>query len=367
MDINKRGIAQHITDTVFLFVCSAVIVAMAIGIFLLPRPSFSEEENRALSPLPTFTTESLISGRFFTSLSSFYSDNIPLRKHLVRAKAVCELSLGKQQNNGVIFSPNGRLTDTCHYKSTELLKKNLDGLSDFCRNAPTNPLCVFVPRSIDVLRPDSEEQKVIRQAVETHIPLSTTLSETLYIDDYYGTDHHVTTEGAYKIYSHICQRLGISPFSEEHFQITPVSHGFLGSIYSRSGLLPTMRDTVSLPMLNSDLTVACRDTGCPLNSLYDMDKLNTKDKYTVFLGGNHGILTVISANEPKPSLLIIKDSFANALIPFLSEHFDITAVDPRYCMASIQQLMTEQDFDKILILCGIDTLATNGAFERILY
>lgn len=358
---------KRITDIIFLSLCSTVMIAMAIGIFILPRTSFSESENRALSPIPSFSLTSFTDGNFFTQLSDFYADNIPFRQQLVQAKAICELSMGKRQNNGVIFSQSGRLTDTCHYDSTSLLEKNLKAISEFC-GSTADALCVFVPRSIDLLSPNSEEQQYIRNAVESQLHLSTSLLPLLNIESYYKTDHHLTTEGAYTVYRHICEQLGTAPLSEEYFQLYPQTNTFLGSIYSRSGLLTTTYDTVSIPTrATQGSEVECHDHGCGLDSLYDKAKLDTKDKYSVFLGGNHGVLTVSSTDASRPKLLIVKDSFANAIIPFLAEHFDMTVVDPRYSMSSIGQLIKEQHFDSILILCGIDTLATNGAFERILY
>jgi hypothetical protein len=78
------------------------------------------------------------------------------------------------------------------------------------------------------------------------------------------------------------------------------------------------------------------------------------------LGGNYATLTVDQGeSDTRPTLLLIKDSFANALMPFLARHFRILAVDPRYAKPDFDVLF--QKADRALLLCGLGTL-TEGSF-----
>ena len=56
----------------------------------------------------------------------------------------------------------------------------------------------------------------------------------------------------------------------------------------------------------------------------------------------------------KPLLLLIKDSFANSLLPFLARHYRILAIDPRYNASGIRSLTEEAE--QVLVLCGMQTL-----------
>ena len=373
MKNSRQRSLYSLIDILFVSLFAAAVLAVGICIYALPRQGFSEQENRSLADLPSLSASSLGDGSFFTSLSDFYADNIPLRQYLIRGKALCELALGRQQNNGVIFTGDGRQTDTCRYQSTKLLEENLDAICRFSSSQPLDSLCVFVPRSIDLLSEGSEgsegseESRRILRIVADSGAGDTDLTQNLTIDDYYTTDHHLTALGAYKVYRVIAESLGVQPYAVTDFDMELASDSFLGSTYSRSGLLATSYDSVYLPRYagDTDLTVACCDTGCALNSLYERVRLDTKDKYSVFLGGNHGMLTVTDEGADKPRLLLIKDSFANAVIPFLARHFDLTVIDPRYSNAPLDGLVSSRIYDKTVILCGIDTLATNGAFKRL--
>ena len=68
--------------------------------------------------------------------------------------------------------------------------------------------------------------------------------------------------------------------------------------------------------------------------------------------------------DDRPRLLLIKDSYANALIPFLALHFDITVVDPRYTNACWSDFADGGGYDRILIFCGIDTISTGNDLAR---
>jgi hypothetical protein len=60
---------------------------------------------------------------------------------------------------------------------------------------------------------------------------------------------------------------------------------------------------------------------------------------------------------------VIKDSFANSLLPFLAQHYRITAVDPRYYTGKLQPLL--QNADTVLALCGMQTLTQSPFFTLL--
>lgn len=343
-------------------------LTVGLSIYILPRKDFSEDENRMLAEPPQVSARAIGNGSFFKALSSFYSDRIPLRTQLIRIKAVCELCLGRGQNNGVLFGSDGTLTDRCEYGELTLLHSNLQSIRDFAEKHGAE--CIFVPRSIDVrtrtaLFGPSEAAKRSLDVPKSYSLGSDDLLQALRAADrggdevYYATDHHLNAHGAYILYSELVTLLGLEPYPEDSFEPTQVSDSFLGSVYSSAGTLPVAYDTVTLYRYVGDgnVTVHCRDRGCSQSTLYELSALKKKDKYQVFLGGNHGILDIAS-DSAKPRMLIIKDSFANAVIPLLARHFELTVIDPRYISAPLSSLVDADDFDHTVILCGIDTLAT---------
>lgn len=347
------------TDKIFIFVCLLLVAALGIGVYAFPRVGFSAEENRVLSDFPDISAKGIARGRFFSQLSSFYSDRIPFRRTMIRTKALCELALGKAENNGVLFLADGRLSDRCEYENTDVLEENLERLGNFSDSS--EKVYAIVPRSVDVYF-GGERSEQITETVYSRIPDGARLFEALKQKRgeengvYYKTDHHLNAEGAYLLYEYVVRSLGDEPYCSNDFEVCQVSDSFLGSAYSANGLLASKADSIVLYRYDGDedISVVCDDAGCTLNSLYCFDKLAEKDKYAVFLGGNHGILHIASKSESRKKLFIVKDSFANAVIPLLARHYDLTVADPRYAEACVPT-----DTDATVIIMGIDTLA-NG-------
>ena len=100
--------------------------------------------------------------------------------------------------------------------------------------------------------------------------------------------------------------------------------------------------------------------------VYDSAKLEQKNKYEVFLGGNYDKV-VIDTVSIRATLLIIKDSYANALIPMLTPYFaKIVVVDPRYMTESIHNTMDEYNFSHVLFLYNLNTFLQDTSLEDAL-
>jgi hypothetical protein len=78
------------------------------------------------------------------------------------------------------------------------------------------------------------------------------------------------------------------------------------------------------------------------------------------------LITIVNNDVNDRSLLIIKDSFANSMIPFLVKHYNrIDIVDPRYYKKSISKYVKENNIDDILIIYNLATLSTDRNIESI--
>ncbi len=353
---NKK---TFICDISLLLVCAIIISSLGILVYTLPRKSFSEEENRMLAVPPVFSTDALLSGEWFSGLSAFYSDALPLRQDFIRLKALCELGLGKAQNNGVLFLRGGRLVDRCEYDSSQLqnIKYNREKICSLLESK-NNSCTALVPRSADIYV-GGEAAEAARTAAyggQGQSGLYKKLLESTAdgVPVYYLTDHHLNAEGAYILYSFVISELGLSPLPQDFFKKETFSSNFLGSTYSKCGLLSSAADTLTLYRYEGDMSysVECSDASCSISSLYCFSAWNIKDKYRVFTDGNHPLLTVKSKKgDTRPTLLIVKDSFANACLPLLAVHFDLVVYDPRYTSVPLPEC------DYTALIMGIDTLA----------
>ena len=101
--------------------------------------------------------------------------------------------------------------------------------------------------------------------------------------------------------------------------------------------------------------------------LFFTQHLKDKDKYPVFLDGNHALVKIENPSAPENSILIIKDSFAQCFAPFLSHNFkEVYMIDLRYYRKSVSDFVAENNIGEILYMYGIDSLLTdtNSAWLR---
>lgn len=301
-------------DKTLLIVFTIFILIFGSLIFLLPQKDFSASENRSLSKMPKFSVNTLFSGEYAKGISSFYTDQFPYRRAATALYAISERSLGKRNVGGVI----------CHNDQLIAISKEKTA-----KDIPLPAVCV-----------------------ESKYSLFKSRSNDLSL--YYKTDHHRTTYGAYLLYLDACEKLEIEPYPEDYFTKTTVCTDFYGTAFSKSRLPKFMSTPDSIELWrysgDEDVTFTIHDTEKSSLGFYNFSKLDTADKYAIFLGGNYAHATVFSTSD-KPTLLLFKDSFANAVIPFLSLHFNIDIIDPRYTSKTqLSEFYNSPNYDYRLFL-----------------
>ena len=366
-------------DLCLIAVSALLLFSLSISFFLLPQKSFSEEENRGLTTWKSPTAKELFDGRAAAHLSAVYADQFPLRTALTALKAQTERLLGKRENNGVFFGTNGGLIPRNEYASLAVAQKNLAAVSSFFSNADIPCSLLIAPRAMDVMihsvptvySPDTEIFSLLSKLTLPYVlPLTAlrsaaTSGETVW----YKTDHHWTSLGAYLAYTELMEFLGYAPHPLSYFTEQTVSQSFLGTSHAKIGGIATSPDTVTLFRYQGDeeYVIINRDSGQTVQGFYAWEALEKKDQYQIFLGGNFNRLSIsLPDGQNRPRMLLIKDSFANALVPFLALHFDLELVDLRYYERSLTNLLANESFDCLLIVQGIDTLATDKSMQKLL-
>lgn len=102
-------------------------------------------------------------------------------------------------------------------------------------------------------------------------------------------------------------------------------------------------------------------------TFYDPSKLDEKDKYAVFFGGNYGKIDIRTTADSTARLLVFKDSYANCLVPFLAPYYrEIVMIDPRYYYGDIEQEMSDYSFDQVLFLYNGNTFVEDNSISGVL-
>jgi len=158
---------------------------------------------------------------------------------------------------------------------------------------------------------------------------------------YFRTDHHWTALGAYYAYTVFCETLGLEAVPLKEFE-TGVYEGFLGSMYTwtsqypQSSALRENPDTLTyyLPIVETHAKYYAdadieNSTAYPVSVVYRGISESESNKYMCFLGGDHPA-TVVECAVEGPTCLVLKESYGNAFIPFLTSHYSkIIVIDPR--------------------------------------
>ena len=350
--------------TLFLFLIINVIV---------PDREKSVQENRMLATKPKFRLSSLISGDYDEKFEAYMDDQFVGRDMWRKLKVAVDRIGGSRLENGVYIGTNGQLLEQIEVADENHLAANIKAIKSFSESQSKIPVrMMLVPDAANVLnhslpalaKPEDQTQmfsmvrKDLGDSVEW-IDVSTELNKHKTEKIYYKTDHHWTTLGAFYAFQAAAPSLGIDGDLSGKYVSYTVSDSFNGMLASKSGVnlgekeqidiyVPTEEDT--------DLIVDYVDEGKRSTSLYDSSKLKAKDQYTVFLGGNSSLLDIRTVSTSTKRLLLVKDSFANSFIAFLTPYYrEIVVVDPRYYSGTINDLMDSYRISEVLFLYSGNT------------
>ena len=369
----------------FLFL--AFIFGLAIWFIFNPKLDYSSSEKRYLQKFPEVTVQSVSSGKFGEEFESYFADHFPARNLWVGFNAYYALGTGNNGAAGVYNCSDGYLINK-PVPTENSVEKNLSAIVDFKQNLGKIPVTVMLAPSTGYIANDklpmihdrynddryfNTAKRTLEENGMTFVDLRESFKQAYSGGEqlYYRTDHHWTTAGAYLGYTKLCESLGKKPIEKSALNVE-IYPNFYGTTYSSSGFWMTPPDTLEVwDNLKNDASVTTAITeGADTTEQADMfyyTHLEEDDKYPVYLDGNHPFTVIKNANATSnEKLLVIKDSFAHSLVPFLSDHYsEIIMVDFRYYMQPVSELIEREGIDKVLVLYSIDNLATDTNVGRI--
>ncbi len=348
---------------------------------VIPDRDFSEAENRVLQKKPLFTWENLFSGKYSHAAEKYFADQFPGRDSWVGIKSATELLLQKKDNNGVYIGRGGYLLQKAEKTDKALLEGNIAAVNSFADSIPANIYLLLVPPAAQILEEklppfasaglQRQLQKDVMEKLSPRIRLiepggALAAHREEYI--YYKTDHHWTSLGAYYAYREAGPALGYTALGLDDFTTERVSDNFYGTLHAKSGHRFLGPDSIQLFLPKKELPcwVEYEPEKRTASSLYEKEYLQKKDKYAVFLGGNHPLVRITAPNETGRKLLIIKDSYANALAPFLANHYDeIHLIDLRHFNADLGPYIEQHGFKEILLIYSSSSFAEEPSLRKI--
>ena len=373
-------------------VFGGTLAALFFGAVLHKPTEFSQSENRYLEQRPKFTAEKLLDGSFMKDYETFITDQFPERSFFMGVKTAAERLRGRTDDNGVYFGKDGYLLgkyDGSLFES-ETSKNNIKSIAEFVKMyadkfGKGHFQVALAPSSSEILKDKLPPFAPIYNQTEYITKIKQEAGDSYVIDlgeilkkhseeyIYYRTDHHWTSLGAYYGYEAIAKEMGLKVQALEDLKADEVSNDFLGTYDSKvntgliGGVAPDSITIYSSSEIDKAVMMWDNDKDKTFNSIYYMDALKGKDKYTVFFGGNHSVTDIKMDNNTGKTLLLIKDSFAHSLAPFLIKDYDrIIMFDLRYFNKSLKKYIDENKITDLLVLYSTPDFAEDANIGRLL-
>lgn len=343
--------------------------------------TYSPVEKRELQTRPEISITKVLDGRFQKKYESYLRDQFPGRDHWVSFQTDMELFMGKNEIHNVYIGKNHYLLE--HYTEKEFdpqqISKNLQALEKFVGKTKQNAdvHVMMVPTKSWVLReklpafaPHYKEQKfydALQQKLEKEdvlISVEPVLDAHKEEEIYYRTDHHWTTLGAWYAYEQYTKAVGGDlQRAQGKKKFRCISKDFYGTTYAKINYA-RQADKIEIYEPEDKLRVVYNMGEKKTKTLYDVSFLKTADQYSVFTGGNQAVLEITGGIKNGKTLLLIKDSFANSILPFLAEDYEkLVVVDLRQLNVSGDRLLEMFSPTDILILYNSAQFAQDKEFE----
>lgn len=347
-----------------------------IALILSPSRDFSDQENRYLAQFKAPTLDTLRTGEFMEDFEDYVTDQFPLRDQWIQLKALSERALGKQENNKVYFDRISGQTLFAHFTkiSDEELAQRVGFVNKLGDNLDVPVYFSLVPDKswvwADYLpdyAPNVDDGSTIERAMALcgENVRFIDLRGALDYDSFYRTDHHWTTMGAMQAYFSLVQDISGGASGDWYHEPELQSDQFYGTTWSAAGASWVKPDSIYTMIpeggTRGNITVTGYPEGQPVeSSLYHPEKLEVKDKYAYFLGGNQPLCVIKNPDAENGKLLVVRDSYSDSLAPFLAEEFqEVHLFDLRYNNLSLKQYAADNGIDQVLVLYSANNFNTD--------
>ncbi len=245
---------------------------------------------------------------------------------------------------------------------------------------------LIIPTSIDITLDDATRKNVsssnqkkaieyfyssMRKSVKT-----TDVFDTLRVhrDEYiyFRTDHHWTALGAYYAYRDLMKTAGKTPVNIEKFK--KVSYGeFLGSFYNDTKQNKKLRKNADeliayKPYYSTSMTFTDnkgKKYNWPL--INDVSGYNISYKYSCFAAGDQPYVKITNNDiKKKTSCVVIKESFANAMIPFIAGNYrKVYVIDYRYWKGNLYSFIDKKAIKDVFFINNMSATRNKSLVESL--
>lgn len=352
---------NKIKDIVLTIIFITFLFTFMIVNIIKKDDDISYSERRKLQKMPKITYDSVINGTYFNILDKYTTDQFIWRDNFRKIKI--DIDLLTKNNYNKLYLYKDYIIEETYPLNKESVLNVTNKINDIKRtylNETNNIYYSIIPDknyfiNNDNLKLDYEKLKNI---MNTNLDIKyIDIFNELSLEDYYKTDTHWKEERLSKVVNKLSKEMNFNISSNHSFKRISDFNG----TYSSRIVMEDIKDEIYILDNVNDMNVYNYEVN-DYEKVYDLTKLNSLDKYNVYLSGSVSLLKIESMNtNSNKELIVFRDSYGSSLIPLMIDGYkSITVVDTRYISPSI--LSNYIDFNNKDILFLYSTLLINNSF-----
>ncbi|MBQ7897648.1 MAG: hypothetical protein IJ323_05345 [Clostridia bacterium] len=359
----------------------AVMLTLSVLAWMKAPGATSESERRPLAQFPEISVDTVLSGKFTKEFESYATDQFPFRDSFRTLKAISKFYIFRQNDNNDIYIHDGyaaKLESTISDASITNAVNKLNYLyKTYIEGKTSNVYLSIIPDKNTTLAgagnyPSLDYNK-LTESVVSGVPFAKYIDvfPLLHYTDYYKTDTHWSQEKIVDVAHAILDAMGAEKTSD--YKEVTLDTDFYGVYYGQSSLpLPPDKITYltnetieNCKVYNYEGTDGVLENIKP-SKVYNMDKLNSKDPYEMFLSGAVNLMRIVNEkNTSGKKLIIFRDSYTSSLAPLMTEGYsEIILIDIRYLASHfIGAFVSPEEFENADVLFLYSALILNQSMS----
>ena len=356
---------DKIKDIVVTIVFLITIISLFLINVIKEDTDISVAERRKLATMPELTTKSLFDGTYFKKFDSYVTDQFVERDAFRKIKIDIELSTKGEYNN--LYMYDDYIVEEIFPLNTNSIN-NLTNKINYIKNTylnnNSNIYYTIIPDknyfvNNGTLKLDYNKLQDMMKSNLTNLNYIN-IFDKLTLDNYYKTDTHWKEEDLFNVANTIANQMN---FDITNNNVVNTITTFKGSYAGRLSVtkdIDTIK-TISNPSIDNS-SVYNYETK-KYTDIYDYTKINSLDKYDIYLSGAVPIIDIINNNSSSDKeLIVFRDSYGSSLIPLLIEGYKkITVIDIRYISSKILNKYIDFNDQDVLFMYSILTI--NNSFS----
>lgn len=335
----------------------AIIIILSFFINIIKKDEIiSIAERRKLEQFPTISLSMIFNGIFFDKFDQYVTDQFFERELFRKIKINTELKILNKKDYNNLYEYNNYIIEQIYPLNKKSILNISNKIVEIKEKYLTENNKIYysiIPDKNYFINKDNLkiDYNNLENILNENLKFAKYIKifDLLNLEDYYKTDSHWKQENLIKIARKFEEEMNLKLNNNYEEKLITDFQG----VYS--GQLPINKEKDEIKILTNNTLENCNVYNYEKNqtlSIYNMDKMNSIDKYDIYLSGAVSLISIENPeNDTGKELIVFRDSFASSLIPLLVEGYDkITLVDTRYISPKILNKYIEFNNQDILFL-----------------